>query len=102
MYEAAYEFPRIPSTKTVWKLCGEHDVCLRSALRRARGTPRIRPTRNGVASARIFPNPPGKVAPGFLACGRSWRPSSTRTHPRLHISATAGREPEVELELDGQ
>src|SRR5215210_1608131 len=33
--------------------------------------------RNGVASALIFPNPPEKGAPGFMACGRSSRPSST-------------------------
>src|SRR5215218_5921925 len=53
--------------ETVWKLRGEHDVCLRSALWRARNTLRICPTRNGVASALIFPNPPEKGALGFTA-----------------------------------
>jgi hypothetical protein len=63
--------------ETVWKLRGEHDVCLRSALWRARDTLRICPMRNGVASALIFPNPPEKGAPGFMVCGRSSTPSST-------------------------
>src|ERR687893_807270 len=67
---------RIRLLETVWKLRGEHDVCLRSALWRARDTLRICPMRNGVASALIFPNPPEKGAPGFTACGRSSTASS--------------------------
>src|SRR5215218_11037707 len=71
------ELRRIHLPETVWKLRGEHDVCLRSALWRARDTPRICPMKNGVASALIFPNPPEKGATGFMACGRSSTPSST-------------------------
>src|SRR5215204_2430227 len=57
--------------ETVWKLRGEHDVCLRSALWRARDTPRICPIKNPLASALIFPNPPDKVAPNFMSFGLS-------------------------------
>src|SRR5919107_1398727 len=54
-----------------------HDGGLRSALWRARDTPRICPMTNGTVSALICPSTHVEVAPGSTACGRSSMPSST-------------------------
>jgi|SRR5215218_5294846 len=65
------------SPETVWKVLGERSGSLRSAPWRAGDTLRICPTTNGVASARICPDPQDKDALGFTAYGRSSTPSST-------------------------
>src|SRR5215210_3999470 len=66
-----------PLGETVWKVLGGRDGGLRSTLWRAGDILRIYPTMNGGASARIFPSPQDKDAPGFTACERSSTPSST-------------------------
>src|SRR5215213_5112887 len=57
--------------RSAWRDCLEtaprHDDGLRSAPWRSPDTPRICPTTNGSASARIFPNPREKDAPGCTA-----------------------------------
>ena len=75
--KAEVQLPRTPLLETVWKRRGGCDGGLRSALWRTSDIPRICPTTNGVASARIFPSPPGEDAPGCTACGPSSMPSST-------------------------
>src|SRR5215208_4064574 len=65
--EAYWDFPDSLFKETVWKVLGGRDDGLRSAPWRAGDTPRICPTTNGVLSARIFPSPREKDAPGCTA-----------------------------------
>src|SRR5829696_4671332 len=65
--EPSAYFPDSLSRETVWKLLAGRDGGLRSALWRAKDTPRICPTTNGVASAHIFPSPQDKDAPASTA-----------------------------------
>jgi hypothetical protein len=67
---------KAPSRDCLESLGGRDDG-LRSVPWRAGDTPQICPTPNGVASARIFPSPQGKDAPGFMAYELSSTPSST-------------------------
>ena len=61
------ELPR----ETVWKMLGEGNGGLHYAPWRAGDALQICPTKNGVASAPIFPDPKDGDAPDFTTYGRS-------------------------------
>src|SRR5215203_5887242 len=82
-------FPRRTLLETVWKVLGQRDGGLRLASWRAGFTPRICPTKNGFASAHIFPSPKRTGTPQAAWLESDPRRRLLRPEERLPLAVAA-------------